>query len=95
MEEKKRGLSRDLLIHPGETIADLIEDRGITQKELAQKIGISEEILNDVIHGRRGISKELAMGLERAIDVPCSFWMNLQSNYEEELLSIQDKEHIA
>lgn len=90
MDEKKR-----LLIHPGETIADMIEDRGITQKELAQKIRISEEILNDVIHGRRDISKELAMGLEHALDVPCSFWMNLQANYDEKLLNIQDKEHIA
>ena len=35
MAEKKIGISRDLIIHPGETIADILEERGITQTELA------------------------------------------------------------
>lgn len=34
MAAKKIGISRDLIIHPGETIADVLEERGITQSEL-------------------------------------------------------------
>lgn len=89
MVEKNRGISPDLLIHPGETISDLLEDRGITQKELAQRAGVSEAFLSDVIHGKKDISKGLAMGLEYALDVPSSFWLNLQANYDAELLSLQ------
>ena len=94
MAVKNRGISPDLLIHPGETISDLLEERGITQKELAQRAGVSEAFLSDVIHGKKDISKGLAMGLEYAFGVPGSFWLNLQANYDAELLSLQEEESV-
>ena len=42
MAVKKTGISRDLLIHPGETIADVLEERGISQAELAEVLVIHE-----------------------------------------------------
>lgn len=77
------------LIHPGEIISDVLDERNITQKELAQRAGISETSLSDVIHGKRDISKELAIGLECALGVPRSFWLNLQSNYDAEKKKLQ------
>ena len=94
MAEKRHGISLELLIHPGETISDLLEERDITQKELAQRAGISEAFLSDVIHGKKDISKGLAMGLEYALGIPRSFWLNLQANYDAELLSLQEEESI-
>lgn len=94
MAVKNRGISPDLLIHPGETISDLLEERGITQKELAQRTGVSEAFLSDVIHGKKDISKGLAMGLEYAFGLPGSFWLNLQANYDAELLSLQEEESV-
>ena len=94
MAVKNRGISPDLLIHPGETISDVLEERGITQKELAQRAGVSEAFLSDVIHGRKDISKGLAMGLEYALGVSRSFWLNLQANYDAELLSLQEEESV-
>ena len=94
MAVKKRGISPDLLIHPGETIADLLEERSITQKELAQRTGVSEAFLSDVIHGKKDISKGLAMGLEYALDIPSSFWLNLQANYDAELLGLKEEETV-
>ena len=41
MAVKKIGISRELIIHPGETIADVLEDRGITQTELVARTGVS------------------------------------------------------
>lgn len=79
-------MSHDLLIHPGETISELLEERRITEMDLAQKTGISEELLSDVIHGRKAMSENLAMGLEYAFDVSKSFWLNLQANYDAEYL---------
>lgn len=94
MAVKNRGISHDLVIHPGETISDVLEERGITQKELAQRAGVSEAFLSDVIHGKKDISKGLAMGLEYAFGVPSSFWLNLQANYDAELLSLLEEESV-
>ena len=41
MAAKKTGISLDLIIHPGETIADVLEERGLTQVELAARTGIN------------------------------------------------------
>ena len=73
------------LIHPGEIISDI----NLTQKELAQRAGVSETFLSEVIHGEKDISKGLAMGLECALDVPRSFWLNLQANYDAEKKKLQ------
>ncbi|MBQ6483144.1 MAG: HigA family addiction module antidote protein [Anaerolineaceae bacterium] len=92
MAINNHGISSELVIHPGETIADLLEERGITEKKLAQQAGVSESFLSDVIHGKKDISKELAMGLERAVGVHSSFWLNLQANYGKELVSLLKEE---
>lgn len=95
MVEKKHGISPDLLIHPGETISDLLEERNITQKELAQRADVSEAFLSEVIHGKKDISKGLARGLEYAFGVPKSFWLNLQANYDAESFSLQEEKNIS
>lgn len=94
MARRNPGISPELIIHPGETISDVLEDRGITQKELAQRAGVSEAFLSDVIHGKKDISKSLAMGLEYALGVPSSFWLNLQANYDAEILALNEEETI-
>ena len=58
-----------LLIHPGETISDILKERNITQKELAQRAGVSTVFLCNVINGKKDISKTLAKGLEYALDM--------------------------
>lgn len=95
MAVKKIGISRDLIIHPGETIADVLEDRGITQAELASRAGVSPAYVSNVIAGKKGISANFAMGLEYALGVPKSFWLNLQANYEAELLEINEEQTIT
>lgn len=95
MAAKKIGISRDLIIHPGETIADVLEDRGITQTELASRAGVSPAYVSNVIAGEKGISANFAMGLEYALGVPKSFWLNLQANYEAELLEVNEEQTIT
>ena len=77
------------LIHPGGIIADILKERNLTQKELAQRAGVSEAFLSEVIRGKKDISKELAAGLECALEVPRSFWLNLQANYDAEKKKLQ------
>ena len=91
MAVKKTGLSADLLIHPGETIADILEERNITQAELAARTGVSAAYVSNVISGKKDISAGFAMGLEYALGVPKSFWLNLQANYDAELLELNEE----
>lgn len=95
MAVKRIGLSRDLIIHPGETIADVLEERGISQVELASRTGVSSAYISNVIAGKKGISANFAMGLEYALGVPKSFWLNLQAIYESELLEANEGQTIT
>ena len=95
MAAKITGISRDLIIHPGETIADLLEDRGITQAELATRTGVTPAYVSNVIAGKKDISANFALALEYALDVPKSFWLNLQANYDAELLEINKEQTIS
>lgn len=67
--------------HPGELIRDEIESLNMTQSKLAERIGVSSSLLNEVIHGKRGVSTELALLLEAAIGVPADVWLKLQADY--------------
>jgi len=90
MAAKKTGISPDLIIHPGETIAELLEERGITQSELATRTGVTPAYISNVISGKKDISSKFAMNLEYAFGVPKSFWLNLQANYDAELLELNE-----
>lgn len=95
MAVKKTGISRDLIIHPGETIADVLEDRGISQAELAASTGVSPAYVSNVISGKKDISSNFAFALEYALGVPKSLWLNLQANYNAELLEINEEQTIT
>lgn len=77
-----------LLIHPGETISDLLEERKMTQNDLAFLTNVSQSYTNNVFVGKERISEQFAIMLEQVFDIPKSFWLNLQKNYDDELNSI-------
>lgn len=89
------GLSRDFIIHPGETLAEVIEDRGMTQRELAVRTGMTEKHISTVIHGQKNISVAFSKKLEYALGIESSFWMNLQINYDRELLEFEELNNIT
>ena len=71
--------------HPGELIKDEIKARGITQKRLSEISGISPSILSETIKGRRSISLNMALALEKSLDIPAEVWLNLQDQYNLDL----------
>ena len=79
-----------MVIHPGETILDVIELRNITQSELADRAGVSASYVNSVITGKKAISSKFAMALEYALGIPKSFWLNLQARYDAEMLEVDE-----
>lgn len=69
------------LIHPGEMIKDEIMARGLTQKELAQQMGVSYTVFNEVLNGKRPVTTEYALLLEAALGTDANIWIGLQTSY--------------
>lgn len=89
-ETKYTGLSRDMIIHPGETIAELLEDRDMTQKELAIRTGVTPKHISKVVNGQANITAAFAKKLEYAFEISADFWLNLQANYDRELQEYEE-----
>ena len=58
MMENVNGLSLDLLIHPGETVKEVLEDKNMSQEELAIRTGYSAKHISEVVRGKKDISSE-------------------------------------
>lgn len=74
-------MTSSMLIHPGEMIKDEINARGITQKELAQQMGVSYTVFNEILNGKRPVTTEYALLLEAALGTNASIWIGLQADY--------------
>ena len=62
----------------GETLSEILADRGLSARDLALQVDIEEQHINDIIAGRRMVSDAYAEALERALGIDKSFWLNLQ-----------------
>jgi addiction module HigA family antidote len=70
-------------IHPGEILMkDFLQEFGITQNRLALAIGVPPRRINEIVHGKRGITADTALRLSRYFGTSAEFWMNLQTHYE-------------
>lgn len=78
------------LIHPGEMIKDELEYRGITQRALAEEIGVSPSVVNEILNGKRAVNIEFAMLLEAALGIEADLWIRLQTEYNKQLLKKDD-----
>ena len=68
--------------HPGEVLKDELEYRGISQRGLAKKIGISYSAFNEMLNGKRSLSPELAMMMEAALGVDAAPLLAMQNEYD-------------
>jgi addiction module HigA family antidote len=79
-------------IHPGEILAEeYLEPLGVTQYRLAVAIGVPPRRINEIMHGKRGISADTALRLARYLGTSERFWLNLQARYDLE----REKDHLA
>ena len=67
--------------HPGSLIREELEECKMTQAKLAEQIGVSLSLLNEVVNGKRNINTELALLLEAALGISAHIWLDLQSDY--------------
>lgn len=67
--------------HPGEVLKDEIEYRGITQRKLAESMGLAYSVVNEILNARRPLTARTALMFEAALGVPADSLMYLQSKY--------------
>ena len=67
--------------HPGEVLKDEIEARGITQRQLAESVGLTYSVVNEILNGRRSLTANTALMFEAALDIPADALMYLQMKY--------------
>ncbi len=69
-------------IHPGEHLAEMLEELEISQYRLAKTIGTPARRINEIIHGNRSITADTALRLGQALGMTPEFWLNLQRMYD-------------
>lgn len=67
--------------HPGEIVKDEIEYRGISQRKLAEQMGIGYSVLNEILNARRPVTEKTAMMFEAALGLNAETLIRLQSKY--------------
>lgn len=70
-------------IHPGEVLLEeFLAPMDISQNRLAREIGVPPRRINEIVHGKRGVTADTALRLARYFGTSEGFWMGLQADYD-------------
>jgi len=70
-------------IHPGEMLLEeFLKPLGISQHAFAHQIGVSYPRLNEIVHGKRGVTVDTALRLAQVLGTSAGFWLNLQQDWD-------------
>ncbi|HZO75848.1 MAG TPA: HigA family addiction module antitoxin [Ktedonobacteraceae bacterium] len=81
----------DLVSSPGETLLEALETIGMSQAELARRMGRPVKTINEIVQGEAAITAETALQLEQVLHIPASFWLKREQQYRE---SLAEKQHL-
>lgn len=95
MTESATRFQPDWVSPPGETVADLLEERGWSQQELAQRLGYSEKHVSQLINGKVPLTEDAAMRLNSVLGAPVGFWLKREAQYRERLAQQEAKTRFA
>jgi addiction module HigA family antidote len=85
----------DYSVIPGDSLLEIMESKGLTQADLAERTGRPKKTINEIAKGKAAITFETAIQLERVLGVPASFWISLESNYRSNLARIEEREKLS
>ncbi len=72
--------------HPGEILlTEFLEPMGISQYRIAKAIDVPPRRINEIVHGKRGITADTALRLSRALGLTDMFFINMQAQYDAEI----------
>jgi HTH-type transcriptional regulator/antitoxin HigA len=84
-----------MAVPPGATLKLELEERGISQKDFAAQIDMRPSHLSELINGKRTLTLQIALKLEKALNIPAKLWLNLQTNYELDHINLQQSDEAS
>ncbi len=84
----------DFAVHPGEHLDELLETSGMTQAELADRLGVHKKTVNEIVKGKASVSSDVALRLSKVFQYPAHLWNNMQRNYDETVARLSEKERL-
>jgi addiction module HigA family antidote len=84
----------DIAIPPGETLAETLDALGISQAELARRAGRPVQAISEIIQGKKEITPETALALERVLGVSAHVWIRLEADYRTTKARLADRERL-
>ena len=85
----------DMAISPGEVLQEEIEARGMSQKELAARLGRPPQVINEIIRAKKAITPDTAIGLGRVLGIDPQYWIKLETDYRMTLARNREKAALA
>lgn len=92
--KEEQTFTPDWISPPGDTIADLLEERDWTQAQLAERLGCTIKHVSQLIHGKASISEETAINLERVLGSTVRFWIQREAQYRAQLAQIEQEKRL-
>lgn len=71
----------DWTVHPGETLAETLEQLGMSQREFARRTELTPKHVNRIIRGHSGYTADVAVRFERVTGIPARFWLALLAQH--------------
>jgi addiction module HigA family antidote len=84
----------DYVSPPGETLAEILEDREMSQAELAERMGRPKKTINEIIRGKAEITVATALELEKVLGTSARFWNEREWRYRESLARRKENDHL-
>ncbi len=84
----------DLPVPPGELLQEELAAVGMTQQELARRTARPAQVINEIIRGKKQITHETALELERVLGIPAHVWVNLEADYQLTRARLRDEEQL-
>lgn len=78
----------DWAVAPGEILLEALQDRGMTQAELANRMARPPKTINEIVKGKAAITADTALQLERTLGISAAFWSGLEARYREHLARV-------
>jgi HTH-type transcriptional regulator/antitoxin HigA len=85
----------DYAVPPGETLRELLEERGISQREFARRADLSPKHVNKLLQGLVPLSADVAMRLERVTGTPARIWNRLEADYRSDQERVRSKQELS
>lgn len=88
METRNSDIVPFKAVPPGVMLKSELEEQGVKQRDFAKRIGMQPSHLSELINGKRAITADIATRIEAALGIPAKFWLDLQNQYELDIINI-------